>query len=133
MQLLLSSVSTNTSSKVPISFGVIVTSLVLAFSTFVRSFLALVCTVSWTYFVTSTRIYGLWIEWKVDSQSLTELQKKYVKQMKEKAKREKRERHEDRESRKEDEIRRREAEKVTRIRAATKHLSVRTPPGQLPV
>lgn len=109
----------------PISLGVIVTSFVLAFSTFVRAILSFIFSVSWTYFVTSTRIYGLWIEFKTNSQSLAEARKKCVRSMKEKARRERQARHERREDEKAKEVCRREAEKEklkAKVRTAPEHL-----------
>jgi hypothetical protein len=96
---------------VPISLGVIVISFVLAFSTFVRAILSFTFSLGWTYIVTSTRIYGLWIEFKVDSQSLAEMRKKHVRLMKEKARRQRQERQERREEEKAKELSRREEER----------------------
>jgi hypothetical protein len=97
---------------VPISAGVIVLSFVLAFSTFVRAFLAFIFELAWTYFVTSTRIYELWSDFKTDSKSLTESRKKHVRQMKEKAIKEKQARKEAKDARKEEEMRNEEAKKA---------------------
>jgi hypothetical protein len=100
-----------------------VTSFVLAFSTFVRATLAFIFSLGWTYFVTSTRIYDLWIDFKIDSRSLAETRKKYVRLMKEKARRERQERHEKRENEKALELCRKEAEKVkVKVRTAPEHL-----------
>jgi hypothetical protein len=108
---------------VPISLGVIVTSFVLAFSSFLRATLAFIFALSWTYLVTSTRIYELWIEFKINSQSLAATRKKHVRLMKEKARRERQARHERREDEKAKELCRREAERVkVKIRTAPEHL-----------
>jgi hypothetical protein len=74
--------------------------------------------------VTSTRIYELWIEFKIDSQSLAEMRKKHVRLMKEKARRERQARHEKKENKKAIELCRKEAEKVK--------LMPRTSPEHLP-
>lgn len=75
--------------------------------------------------MTSTRIYGLWIEFKTNSQSLAEARKKCVRSMKEKARRERQARHERREDEKAKEVCRREAEKEklkAKVRTAPEHL-----------
>jgi sensor histidine kinase YesM len=114
---------TNTLSLVPISLGVIVTSFVLAFSTFVRAILSFIFSISWTYLVTSTRIYELWGEFKIDSQSLAETRKKYVRQMKDKARSKRQARHEKRQDEKAKELCRQEAERVkVKVRTAPEHL-----------
>jgi hypothetical protein len=119
---------TKTSPEVPISAGVIVLSFVLAFSTFVRAFLAFIFSVSWTYFVTSTRIYELWTDFRTDSHSLTKSRKEHVRLMKEKAFKEKQARREAKVTREEEEMRKQEAEKAQpKIRTSPKHLD------QLPV
>jgi hypothetical protein len=96
---------------VPISLGVIVTSFVLAFSSFVRATLSFIFSISWTYIVTSTRLYELWIEFKINSQSLAETRKKHVRLLKEKSRRERQERHEKREEEKARDLCRREKER----------------------
>jgi hypothetical protein len=74
--------------------------------------------------VTSTRIYELWIKFKIDSQSLAEMRRKHVRLMKEKARRERQARHEKEEDKKAIELCRKEAEKVK--------LMPRTSPEHLP-
>ncbi|KAH7383037.1 hypothetical protein BKA64DRAFT_175090 [Cadophora sp. MPI-SDFR-AT-0126] len=78
----------------PISVGIILTSFILAFSPFTRSLLFLLFSVSWTWLVTSTRIYNLWIQFKIDSQHLTKVRKDTVRKWKESARAEKQERNE---------------------------------------
>ncbi|KAH7369612.1 hypothetical protein BKA65DRAFT_385928 [Rhexocercosporidium sp. MPI-PUGE-AT-0058] len=84
----------------PISVGIILTSFILAFSPFTRSLLFLIFTLSWTWFVTSTRIYSLWIQFKIDSQHLTKMRRDMARRWKENARAEKQKRRENKEKEK---------------------------------
>lgn len=72
--------------------------------------------------MTSTRIYELWIEFKIDSHSLAKTRKKHVRLMKEKARRERQARHEKREDEKAKALCRKEAERKVKVRTAPEHL-----------
>jgi hypothetical protein len=56
---------------VPISLGVIAVSFILAFSSLIRSFIALVFDLAWTKTTTATGLYMWWKERKNDSKALT--------------------------------------------------------------
>lgn len=72
--------------------------------------------------MTSTRIYELWIKFKIDSKSLAETRKKHVRLMKEKARRERQARREKKEDEKARELCR-EAQRVkVKVRTAPEHL-----------
>jgi hypothetical protein len=75
--------------KVPISIGIIFTSFILAFSTFIRAFLPFIFDLAWTKFVTKTRIYSLWVEFNFDSQQLTKIRRERTSKWKDDAKKEK--------------------------------------------
>ncbi|PVH76685.1 hypothetical protein DL98DRAFT_464692 [Cadophora sp. DSE1049] len=79
----------------PISVGIILTAFILAFSSFTRSLLFLFFSLIWTWLVTSTRIYSLWIQFKIDSQHLMKMRKDTVRKWKEKARADKQKRRED--------------------------------------
>lgn len=75
--------------------------------------------------MTSTRIYEFWVEFKIDSTTLAETRKKYVRMMKEKSRMERQERHQKRDDERARELCRREAEneKVkVKVRTAPEHL-----------
>merc|ERR1719262_1291904 len=80
----------------PISLGIILTSFILAFSSFTRSLLFLFFSIIWTWLVTTTRVYSLWIQFKIDSQHLTKIRKDKVRKWKEDAKADRHKRREDR-------------------------------------
>lgn len=52
--------------------------------------------VAWTWLVTTTRVYSLWIQFKIDSHDLTKIRKDKVRKWKEDAKADKQKRREDR-------------------------------------
>lgn len=66
-----------------VSTIIIATSLILAFSSFVRSLLAFIFGVAWMWFVTTTGIYDLWYLLKQDSGSLTRKQTEITRKWKE--------------------------------------------------
>ena len=88
--------------SVPISIIVILTSFILAFSSFTRAFLAFVVGLAWTKFVTSTRIYSLWIQFKTNSHTLTKMRKEKTRKWKEEARAAKQKRREEKQKRKEE-------------------------------
>lgn len=63
----------------------ILTSFILAFSSFTRAILSLAFSLTWTKLITSTRIYSLWIEYKVDSQNVTKMKLAMTRKWKEAA------------------------------------------------
>ncbi|PMD59492.1 uncharacterized protein K444DRAFT_613449 [Hyaloscypha bicolor E] len=92
-----------------VSAIVIATSIVLAFSSFVRSLLSLVFGVVWMWFVTTTRIYDLWYSFRQDSGFLARKQLDITRKWKEVA----RERYFLRQARK----RERQEEKLKKLEA----------------
>jgi len=78
--------------QVPISIAIILTSFILAFSTFIRAFLSFIFDLAWTRFVTSTRIYTLWRDFNFDSQKLSKMRRERATKWKEDAKKAKQER-----------------------------------------
>jgi hypothetical protein len=71
---------------VPISIAIIFISFLLAFSTFTRAGLSFIFDLTWWNFITSTRIYSLWMEFKLDSADLNERRLKTIRRWKESAK-----------------------------------------------
>jgi biopolymer transport protein ExbB/TolQ len=80
---------------VSISILVIFTAFILAFSSFTRAFLSFIIGLAWTRFVTSTRLYSFWIQFKTDSHVLTKLKKQKIRKWKEEARAEKQKRGEE--------------------------------------
>jgi hypothetical protein len=78
-------VSLTNNSKVPISIAIIFLSFLLAFSTFTRAFLSYIFDITWWKFITSTRIYALWVEFKFDSAYLQKRRLKTIREWKEAA------------------------------------------------
>ncbi|KAL2063961.1 hypothetical protein VTL71DRAFT_4455 [Oculimacula yallundae] len=73
---------------IPISCGIILTCFILAFSSFTRSILLLMVSISWTWFVTRTHLYSLWEHFKIDSLHLTKMRKDTANKWKEAARKE---------------------------------------------
>lgn len=74
----------------------ILTSFILAFSSFTRALLSLGFSLAWTKIVTYTRIYSLWIQFKIDSQHLTKMKMDVTRKWKEAARAAKQKRREER-------------------------------------
>ena len=91
---------------------IIATSLVLGFSPFVRSLLSLALSVSWVWFVTTTRIYDLWFLFlsKTDSNALTRKRLTITRKWKEEAKKKHLERQEENQKKLEAKILKKEKE-----------------------
>jgi hypothetical protein len=70
-----------------ISIIIIVTSLILGFSPFVRSFLSLALGLFWVWFITATHIYDAKFWLKQESGTFTRRRVKVSRKLKEKAKR----------------------------------------------
>jgi hypothetical protein len=71
--------------EVPISIAVIFTSFVLAFSTIIRALLSFAFDLAWTRFVTSTRLYSLWLQFSFDGQALNKIRRDWTSKWKEEA------------------------------------------------
>jgi hypothetical protein len=82
-----------------VSIVIIITSLILGFSPFVRSFLSLVLGVSWMWFVTTTRLYDLWFLSRQDSGALTRKRIMISRRWKEEARRKYLERQDEKQQR----------------------------------
>jgi len=103
----------------PISLAIILTSFILAFSSFTRASISFFVSLIWTYLVTKSRIYGFWADFKIDSASLSERRKRMVREMKERAMSEEQARREKRAEEKERErwrVEREEKEKIKKGR-----------------
>jgi len=64
---------------------VILTSFILAFSSFTRATVSYFCDLLWTRFITSTGIYVWWSEFKLDSQEIRRQRKEKTRKLKEEA------------------------------------------------
>jgi hypothetical protein len=85
---------------VPISIAIIFVSFLLAFSTFTRAGLSFIFDLAWWNFITSTRIYTLWMEFKLDSADLNKRRLKTIRLWKESARDERLKRREEKAAKK---------------------------------
>jgi hypothetical protein len=72
-------------------------SFVLAFSTIIRALLSFAFDLAWTRFVTSARLYSLWLQFSFNSQTLNEIRSDWTSKLKEEARKAKQERKEKKE------------------------------------